>query len=104
MHNIERGIIKWMPFNSVISSKEVVNSILKEKSKIKMPILSEEQIINIEKILILAFYSNVKINVFYYRNGTIENISGYIKKIDPTYRKIYFENKTILFNQIIKVI
>ena len=77
MHNIERGIIKWMPFNSVISSKEVVNSILKEKSKIKMPILSEEQIIN---------------------------ISGYIKKIDPTYRKIYFENKTILFNQIIKVI
>ena len=52
MHNIERGIIKWMPFNSVISSKEVVNSILKEKSKIKMPILSEEQVINIEKTLI----------------------------------------------------
>ena len=30
----DRGIIKWMPFNSVVSSKEIINSILKDKSKI----------------------------------------------------------------------
>ena len=39
----DRGMIKWMPFNSVVSSKEIINSILKDKSKISMPILSEEQ-------------------------------------------------------------
>ena len=37
----DRGMIKWMPFNSVVSSKEIINSILKDKSKISMPILSE---------------------------------------------------------------
>ena len=49
----DRGMIKWMPFNSVVSSKEIINSILKDKSKISMPILSEEQKdVNEQKLLI----------------------------------------------------
>ena len=38
----DRGMIKWMPFNSVVSSKEIINSILKNKSKISMPIWSNK--------------------------------------------------------------
>ena len=30
----DRGMIKWMPFNSVINSKYLVSEIEKEKSKI----------------------------------------------------------------------
>ncbi len=30
--NKDRGMIKWMPFNSVVSNKEVLMSIMKEKS------------------------------------------------------------------------
>ena len=26
----DRGMIKWMPFNSVVSSKEIINSYLEE--------------------------------------------------------------------------
>ena len=72
----DRGMIKWMPFNSVVSSKEIINSILKNKSKI---------------------------NISYYQNGNINLINSYIKKIDFTYHKIYFENKTILFDQIVSL-
>ena len=36
----DRGMIKWMPFNSVVSSKEIINSILIIKSKLSMTILS----------------------------------------------------------------
>ena len=72
----DRGMIKWMPFNSVVSSKEIINSILKDKSKI---------------------------NISYYQKGNINLINSYIKKIDFTYHKIYFENKTILFDQIVSL-
>ncbi len=38
-----RSNIKWQPFESVISTRLMLNNILKEKNKIAMPILSEDQ-------------------------------------------------------------
>lgn len=99
----DRGMIKWMPFNSVVSSKEIIKSILKDKSKISMPILSEEQKNVNEQKLLIAYYSKSKINISYYQNGNINLINSYIKKIDFTYHKIYFENNTILFDQIVSL-
>lgn len=99
----DRGMIKWMPFNSVVSSKEIINSILKDKSKISMPILSEEQKDVNEQKLLIAYYSKSKINISYYQNGNINLINSYIKKIDFTHHKIYFENNTILFDQIVSL-
>lgn len=99
----DRGMIKWMPFNSVVSSKEIINSILKDKSKISMPILSQEQKDVNEQKLLIAYYSKSKINISYYQNGNINLINSYIKKIDFTYHKIYFENNTILFDQIVSL-
>ena len=84
-------------------SKEIINSILKDKSKISMPILSEEQKDVNEQKLLIAYYSKSKINISYYQNGNINLINSYIKKIDFTYHKIYFENNTILFDQIVSL-
>ena len=76
---------------------------IKDKSKISMPILSEEQKDVNEQKLLIAYYSKSKINISYYQNGNINLINSYIKKIDFTYHKIYFENKTILFDQIVSL-
>lgn len=57
----DRGMIKWMPFNSVVSSKEIINSILKNKSKISMPILSEEQKMLTNKNFLLPTIVKVKL-------------------------------------------
>lgn len=103
MHN-ERNMIKWLPFNSVVSSKEMINEILKEKIKIKMPNLSEEQKNYIENSIIDAFYQNETIYVEYFYNGKIYNFKSKIKKIDLIYHKIYFNNKILSFNQIVKVL
>ena len=103
MHNVERGIIKWAPFNSVVSGNEMLNSIVKEKNKIAMPTLSDEQKEVIEKKLILALYSQNIVNIYYFQNGKILNIKSNIKKIDSTYHKIYFQNKVILIEQIIEI-
>ncbi len=99
----DRGMIKWVPFNSVVSNKEILSSILKEKNKISMPILSEEQKNINEQKLLIAYYSKSKINIKYYQNGEFNFTNSYIKKIDFIYHKIYFDNKTILFDQIVSL-
>ena len=48
--NKDRGMIKWMPFNSLINSNEIVKSLIHEKSKITKPIISEEESKNIEEL------------------------------------------------------
>lgn len=104
MPNDGRGIIKWRPFDSVISSNKVVRELLKERAKIKRPILSDEQENNLEQKLIIAFYTNSPIKVSYFNNGKIDNFEDQIKKIDSIYHKIYFQNHTLLFEQIIEIL
>lgn len=103
MPKLDRGMIKWQPFDSVISGKKMVHDVLKQKSKIIKPNLSEEQITALEEKLISAFYEHETITLEYYTQGKIVKINDKIKKIDSTYRKIYLNDKTILFNQIIKI-
>lgn len=99
----ERSRIKWLPFNSVCDSKEMIRSINKERSKVKKPKLSDEQINLIEEELIKAFYEDIKVKVYYYKSGFIFNMKDKIKKIDSVYHKIYFESGMLLFDQIISV-
>jgi len=104
MNNFDRGMIKWMPFNSVVPSSQMINEILKEKSKIKMPNLSSDQKELIEQKIIRAFYESEKIKLIYYYQGKLFSLEGNIKKIDSIYHKIHFNNKVLLFDQIVKII
>lgn len=100
----DRGMIKWMPFNSVVSNKSVVNSILKEKAKIKKPEISEEEISVLEEEIIDAYYSQMSIDITYYKNGDLLKTRGKIKKIDQVYKMVYLDNnQRLLFRQIIDI-
>ncbi len=102
--NKDRGIIKWMPFESLTPSKKIIDCILNEKEKIEKPTLSLEQQQEIEEKLIIAFYVQEKITIKFYQNGTIKSVISFIKFLDATYKKIVLQNKrTILFNQIIEI-
>lgn len=101
--NKDRGMIKWMPFNSVVSTKEVLSSILKEKEKRKKPIMSDDEIKQLEKSIIDAFYMQTTINITYYKGGYTYKYVGKIKKIDSSNKLIYLSNLRLLFNQIIDV-
>ncbi len=102
--NKDRGIIKWMPFDSLENSKKIVESILYEKSKIEKPILSKEQIEEIEEKLIEAFYEQEPITLQVYKNGSIKKMTSTILSIDTIYKKIILKNhEKILFNQIIAI-
>ncbi len=103
--NKDRGMIKWMPFNSLMNGRVIVNNLLDEKSKIKMPVLSEDEIGEIENNIINAYYTQNKIIVTYYKNGYLLKTKGIIKKIDYTHKIIYLDNNiNLLFRQITNII
>ncbi|MEG0794279.1 MAG: YolD-like family protein [Bacilli bacterium] len=104
MNKIDRGFIKWQPFNSLFVASEVKRNLATEKTKTTKPVLSEEEISFIEKTLIEAYYSKSNTTIFYYKDGFIKEINTKIKKIDQVYKMIYLDNNIkILFNQILDI-
>ena len=103
MPRYDRGMIKWLPFDSVASGKKMIRDILEEKSEISIPILSNEQKEVLEEKLLLAYYAKSLITVEYFCAGHIYSLKNVIKKIDFTNHKIYFNNKVLFFNQIINI-
>ena len=101
--NNDRGMIKWVPFNSVVNSQKIVKEILKERQKIVLPEISLEDEENIEKNIINAYYTKSITNIVYYENGYLYKITSKIKKIDQVYKMIYLDNKRLLFKQINKI-
>lgn len=98
--NKDRGMIKWMPFNSVVSNKEILYSLMREKEKRPKPIISDDDKKLIEESIIDAFYMQNKVTITYYNNGLFYTYFGPIKKIDSSNKLIYLNNLKLLFNQI----
>lgn len=102
---IDRGIIKWAPFNSVTPSKELINRLDKEKQKVAKPILSEEQLELLQNNLLEAYNNELESIIKYYKNGIIFNEKAKIKVLDLSHNRIVLTtNRVIYFNQIIKII
>ncbi len=103
--NNDRGVIKWMPFNSIVEEQKLIEQLVKDKNKITKPNLSQEQIQKNEEKLIEAFYEKIKVTIEYFQAGDLLKITSKILKIDTISQKIYLEKQQILFfKQIIKII
>ena len=99
----DRGFIKWQPFNAVVNNKELLETINNEKYESK-PILSIEQIDDLNNNIIEAYYGKYNVNITYFETNKIKEIFSSIKKIDSNKHIIELDNhKIISFNQILKI-
>ena len=98
-----RNEIMWAPFSSVINGKIIIKKILDEKSKIDKPILSEDQINELNEKIFEAYTNHIKINIYIYNNSRINKINGYVNNISISKKYMTFNKSHIYFNQIIKV-
>ncbi len=99
----DRGIIKWKPFDSCFSSFKILNEVNKEKEKENIPILSEDQISVIENKIIEAYNLKEIVTIEFYFNGYIKKAKGIIYNINENQKKIYLNNNTLYFKQILKI-
>lgn len=101
---IDRGFIKWQPFDSVTSTKKILKDLIQEKNKVSMPNLTDEQIEKNENLLLTAFHNDEFIKIKYFKSNKINIITTKIKKIDSITKKIILTNNTtIYFSQIVYV-
>lgn len=100
---IDRGIIKWKPFNSCISSIDLIKEIENKKNKKSFPILSEDQLKEMNEFINDAYNLKININIEYFYNDNIKLIKGKINNINYQEKKICINNKYIYYKQIIKI-
>ncbi len=101
---MERNKIKWLPFNSVINTEQMLKQESQNSLIFTMPELSEEQINTLEEKIIFSYYSKKNIIIEYFQNNHIYKIKSQIKKIDSINHLIILnDNTNLFFNQIINL-
>ena len=100
---LDRGIIKWQPFNSCFDSKQIIRDVTANKNRINLPVLSDDQIHILEEKTINAYNLKMNIHLLYYYDGAIKELNGKISYLDINSRKIVLNNISVYFSQIIKI-
>ena len=96
---------KWNPFNAVAPGGMMVNEVLREKNKIDMPVLSEDQKMELEEKILEAHNNQEIVKVKYFRGGRLYITEGKIEKIDAIARKIVLNGGlSVFFSQIIEIL
>ena len=65
-----RGMIKWKPFNSIISKKDLIE-IETKRNLINKPIIMEDRIIKIDNTIKTSLQYNLDVTIKYFKNGNI---------------------------------
>ena len=100
----DRKMLKWQPFDSVMSSKKAVYEAYLKRQKIEPPILSEDQLSELNELIKEAYYSNNTIKIHYFFSGSIITKITKIKKINYNKKQIILNDNTIIYyKQITKV-
>ena len=100
---IDRGIIKWQPFNSCFNSEEVIKDLKIKKERKIFPTLSEDQINLISEEILTAYNLKLNIMIEYYYDGNIKKITGKLNYLNKQDKKLLINNTYLYFKQILKI-
>ncbi|WP_204171654.1 YolD-like family protein [Staphylococcus sp. GDY8P100P] len=89
-----RGMVKWAPFATLPEQFTRIQQYIIDQNKIDRPILSDDQLNNLNFQLHQSLHNNTPIHVEYYCDGWLEHKSIYIKKIDMLQMTLIGESKT----------
>lgn len=82
----DRGIKKWNAYKSLPEHDPAIRGTMGERYKVPRPTISNEEAEIINEILVN--YHGELLDIEYYRNGELNNVTDTIKKIDTYARKL----------------
>jgi len=95
-----RGMVKWQGFAAIPEQFAGISQIIKEKTKVERPILTQEEKERIENILLCSLLSEEEILITYYEDGHLLTSYMIVTDIDPLNSAVIctdaFYNKNIL--------
>lgn len=94
-------MVKWAPFVSLKEQTIYLNKLKQERLKVERPILSEDEMNAINDILVN--YDGRELLITYYDKGYVKEIRSTIRKIDSIYKKVVTPDKSISFDDLIRL-
>lgn len=103
-----RGMIKWTPFAAMPEQFAGIREIVKEKTKVERPTLTQDEQELIENMLLCSLLSEEEILITYYEDGYLLTNYMTVIDIDPLHSSIictdaFYNKMTIQFSNIIDV-
>ncbi|WP_436855719.1 YolD-like family protein [Staphylococcus caeli] len=96
-----RGMVKWAPFATLPEQFEAIQQYLIDQNKIDRPILSDDQLNELNIQLHQALHTNTFVHIEYYNAGWLEQITLKIKNIDML--QMYLEGYSKQNTNIVKL-
>ncbi|MBM7453644.1 hypothetical protein JN09_000976 [Acholeplasma morum] len=84
----DRGLMKWHPFDALAGYHEMINEMIYLKNKRDKPVLFEDALVEMDRIIKEAIRLNKIVRISYYLDGYIYYQVGEIVKYDGLYRKL----------------
>lgn len=83
-----RKMVKWMPFASLPEQFQGIREIIQEQNKITKPLLDQQQLEEIGRILNQSLCREEEIHISYYRQGYIHHEMVTVIKINQYTREV----------------
>lgn len=94
-------MVKWAPFVSLKEQTIYLNKLKQERLKVSRPLLSEDEITQINQVL--TDYNGEVLLITYYDKGLIKDVKTTISKIDGYNKKVITPDVTISFDDLIRL-
>ncbi len=97
MHKyVDRGIIKWAPFDALVGYSTLLKELRYKLGKKEKPLLSVDQYDELNLKLNFAYHHQIDINLEYYQDGYTKMSFGKIMRLD-------FINKQVILSSYEKI-
>lgn len=95
----DRGMVKWMPYQSLVEQSSFLARMRYEKNKKPRPHISSDRAREINEILVT--YEGEEVAACYYHDGYLYDLTGRISKIDALYHRLWINGILIPFPDLI---
>ncbi|HCG2421022.1 TPA: YolD-like family protein [Staphylococcus aureus] len=96
--NIPQGreMKKWLPMATIPEQYERLEQYIQDQNKIEKPLLSEDQVENINDTLASKMIDNTLAKIHYFANGYIKSVQGIIHKVNTFDSVLYIYTDDVL--------
>ncbi len=94
---------KWMPFDSLDGHRRSLRDAEKELEKEPFPILSDDEIDELNFIINQALIEKTKVRIEFFSDGKRILKEGYIKKVDTSNNVLLLDNYKITLSLIVNI-
>lgn len=93
---IDRGIMKWQPFDALSGFNEMIKEMITLKNRQTRPILFEDKLQELNETITLAISRNDSVRITYFEGGYLYYQIGYIIKVDLIKQTILLKPKMLI--------